>query len=370
MILFSMLATVVAALICAALLILNRRTQFTADSVAPSQPQAVHERAVPRIGGFAVITAMMCASGFAHSDLAWGLLSAAMLSFTAGFAEDLTGRVSPVERYAMALIAGLLVYAFMDVRITRLDIPLLDEALRFAPLALLLTAFAVASFTHAMNLLDGLHGLSAGTAFIAMAATTAVAQHTGDTDLAVASWIAGGALLGFFVVNFPWGRIFLGDGGAYLSGTLLACLVILLVRRNPDVSPWFAVVALAHPIAETLLTVVRRAALHRSPLGAPDIFHVHSLCYQLLLHRLNPRVSRNACNALASSGLLLLNGAMAAMAVAFWNRTDFLMAQFALFALAYAGLWYWLMHHAALRPAIDARKAMPENRAPVKPADA
>ena len=85
-----------------------------------------------------------------------------------------------------------------------------------------------------------------------------MAFQVDDTFVFTAALITAGSVLGFFVWNFPAGLIPLGDGGAYLLGFLLAELSILLVHRNPIVSPIFALL---------LCTATRKlaAALHFAP---------------------------------------------------------------------------------------------------------
>lgn len=309
-----------------------------------SGPQAIHFLNVPRTGGAAVFAGIVVAWA---GSVPLGLLAAVTLSFAPGLAEDLTRRVSPVARYGFAAAAGALAWAFADVRILRLDLPVIDTLLTFPVVSLALTVFAIASFTHAMNLLDGLHGLSAGTVAIALVAIAAVAQANGDHALYTLGLSAAAALLGFLMLNFPWGRIFLGDGGAYLGGTLLACLAILLVQHNASVSPWFAVAVLAHPIVETTLTVVRRVALHKAALDTPDARHLHSLLYRRLLQLRWLHNRRSASNVIAAAALLLINAAVAAVAVLNFGSTTLLAAQFSIYSVVYLATWWWLMQPSA-----------------------
>ena len=86
-------------------------------------------------------------------------------------------------------------------------------------------------------------------------------------------------MLGFFVWNFPAGLIFLGDGGAYFLGFYLAELAILLLHRNPEVSPMFPLLLCIYPVFETLFSIYRRkcaarpAGRHarRRPPAQPDL---------------------------------------------------------------------------------------------------
>ena len=76
-------------------------------------------------------------------------------------------------------------------------------------------------------------------------------------------------MLGFFVVNFPHGKIFLGDGGAYFCGFLLAALGVLLPARNPEVSAWTAILICAYPVIETLASMRRKASATGTASASP-----------------------------------------------------------------------------------------------------
>ncbi|MEK6805834.1 MAG: glycosyltransferase [Pseudomonadota bacterium] len=308
-------------------------------------PQKIHDWPTPRIGGVAVFIGVAAAAVASDSFLTGQLLGICLIALGVGLWEDLTHRVSPTTRYVAALITGAAAFVLVNAQIVRLDIGWFDPLLRFWPVSLALTVFAIASFAHATNLTDGLHGLSAGLTSIALIAIAAVASKVGDAELAATCWILTGALFGFLAFNFPWGRIFLGDGGAYLSGSLLALLAILLVQRNPSVSAWFALLVLAHPVAETLLTVVRRVAVHQTPIGRPDRLHLHTLLYHSLLwmHPLETAAIRQRCNVSATAILLSINATMALVTVMHWQQRTWLITQFLAFAALFVLTWYSLI---------------------------
>ncbi|MGH8522317.1 MAG: hypothetical protein ACREU9_13060 [Gammaproteobacteria bacterium] len=64
--------------------------------------------------------------------------------------------------------------------------------------------------------------------------------------------------VGFLLRNYPRGKVFLGDAGAYFIGFMYAQLSIQLVARNAGISPWFVVALAAYPIVETLFSIYRR----------------------------------------------------------------------------------------------------------------
>ena len=110
-----------------------------------------------------------------------------------------------------------------------------------------------------------------------------VANQVGDDTVATLALMGAGAVLGFFFWNFPGGLIFLGDGGAYFLGFYAAELGILLLARNPGVSPLCPLLICIYPVFETLFTMYRRKVLRGRAMGLADGVHLHSLIYRRIL---------------------------------------------------------------------------------------
>jgi UDP-N-acetylmuramyl pentapeptide phosphotransferase/UDP-N-acetylglucosamine-1-phosphate transferase len=113
-----------------------------------------------------------------------------------------------------------------------------ETLLDYWPASVCVTVMCVAGMTNAFNLVDGLNGLASAVASTSLIGIGLVSLAHGDQALAVVCWCLLAANLGFLVWNWPLGRLFLGDGGAYLLGISLAWLVVLLPARNPLISPW------------------------------------------------------------------------------------------------------------------------------------
>jgi hypothetical protein len=134
---------------------------------------------------------------------------------------------------------------------------------------------------------------------------------------------------------------FLGDGGAYLVGLLLAELSVILVHRNSEVSPWFPLVLLAYPIWETLFSMYRRKMRGRST-GEADALHLHSLVYRRLARwkgfaaTPHDHVTRNS---VASACLWVLPVVCFVVALAFWDESLPLQGAAVIFALSYVALY-------------------------------
>lgn len=124
-----------------------------------------------------------------------------------------------------------------------------------------LTALAVAGLANAINIIDGFNGLAAIVATMMFLSLALVAFHVGDVFVLSCALVMAGAILGFFLWNFPGGHIFLGDGGAYLIGFMLGELAVLLTMRHTEVSAWYPVLMFIYPIFETLFSIYRKQFL-------------------------------------------------------------------------------------------------------------
>jgi UDP-N-acetylmuramyl pentapeptide phosphotransferase/UDP-N-acetylglucosamine-1-phosphate transferase len=217
------------------------------------------------------------------------------------------------------MASGLVACWMSGVTLTHLQVPFVDQLLGWTPIAALFTIFAIGGIANAINIIDGFHGLASGTATIALLALAGIAALVGDTPLVLAAVILAAAVTGFWLVNFPWGKLFLGDGGAYFAGFALAWLAVLLPMRNAEVSPWASFLVCAYPVIEVLYSIVRRGLRRESP-GNPDRHHLHSLVATKLvqpnLQKLHPTLQNSAVSVL----MWICAAAPAVAAIALYQR--------------------------------------------------
>ncbi len=314
-----------------------------------SGPQKFHSTPVPRIGGIAVFGALFVGAGTAqieeeqHRVLLWLLLGSSLPTFLFGLAEDLTKKVSPRWRLIFTAVSACLAGWFLDAVLRSVAIPAIDQMLALFPFAIALTVFAVTGVANAVNIIDGFNGLASMCVLIMVSAVAYVAFQVGDQFVLTASLITIGAVLGFFVWNFPAGLIFLGDGGAYLLGFLVAELSVLLMRRNADVSPIFALLLCAYPIFETVFTIYRRKFVRGVATAAPDGIHLHTLIHRrvMRLHIGTAQERRQTRrNSMTSPYLWVLCLMSVIPSVLWWNNTAVLTVFVFLFMAVYMYL-YW-----------------------------
>jgi UDP-N-acetylmuramyl pentapeptide phosphotransferase/UDP-N-acetylglucosamine-1-phosphate transferase len=203
------------------------------------------------------------------------------------------------------------------------------------------TVFAVGGFAQAMNIVDGFNGLAGVVSLIFLGAIAYVAHQVGDQELMWSSLVLGASILGFLLFNYPRGLIFLGDGGAYLIGFLIAEFAVLLVHRNTEVSPWFALALLVYPIVETVFSIYRKRVLRNQSPGEPDGLHLHMLIHKRWVRRYRGAgLSDVWANALTAPFLWILALLGAVPAVLFWDQTAVLEAVVVVFTSIYIWL-YW-----------------------------
>jgi UDP-N-acetylmuramyl pentapeptide phosphotransferase/UDP-N-acetylglucosamine-1-phosphate transferase len=324
-----------------------------------SGPQKFHAHPVPRIGGVGIVVALITVCAVAH-QLQPGLQSSLLLvllcglpAFAAGLVEDLTKRVSPRWRLVATAVSAALALFFLGGAITQTDIPGIDWITSWPIGAAAVTVFAVVGIANSINIIDGFNGLASMCAVLILAALAYVGFQVDDPLVGSLALAGIGAVLGFFVWNFPAGLIFLGDGGAYFLGFYVAELSILLLNRNPgEVSPLFPLLVCIYPVFETLFSIYRRRFLRALPPSLPDGIHLHSLIYRRVMRwtvgsREAKALTRR--NSMTSPYLWLLCMFSVVPAVLFWNHGTVLAIFLGVFAITYSALYWRIVRFKAPR---------------------
>ncbi|MGH2806367.1 MAG: glycosyltransferase family 4 protein [Actinomycetota bacterium] len=230
----------------------------------------VHATPIPLTGGLAAVAAAVAAVWLVADGVSFGLLAAPLMLLIVGTIDD-ARPMSAKVRLACQLVAGAILAA---------GLPLDGDPLLFA-----LTVVVVAASANAVNLIDGQDGLAGGLgacAAIGLALVVGSATRLGGFELAL-----GGGLAGFLVWNRPPAKIFLGNGGAYAVGTLLAAGGMTAVARGSWTGLLAALVCLGLFVFELFFTVARR--LHAGDgLTAGDRYHSYDL---MALKRSRPVVT-------------------------------------------------------------------------------
>jgi len=308
--------------------------------------QKMHAAPTPRIGGVAIAFGVLVGFAASSQDLAASekrhilstIILAGIPAFVFGLLEDLTKRVSVRARLLATMASGLLGWGITGVSVSAVAIPGIDWLLGFTAVSVLFTAFAVGGMANAVNIIDGFNGLAAGAVLIMLGAFGLVARSVDDIPLAFSCLVLAGAVLGFLLVNWPLGKIFLGDGGAYFLGFALAWISVLLPHRNPTISPWTSLLILAYPVLEVVFSYLRRVRRNSHP-GQPDRMHLHHLLHTRVARKLLPELPQRLQNGLTSSMIWALIAVPSGLAILTAARPRWALVAMGLSAVMYGALY-------------------------------
>ena len=309
--------------------------------------QKSHTEPTPRIGGIPIYFGLIIACANSSEDIKiilTPILLAGIPTFLFGIAEDLTKKISVAYRLSATITSGFLAWLITDYSLTRIDIIGLDNLMQFTLISVIFTSFAVGGVANSINIIDGFNGLATLTCIIALTGLSLIALQVGDYNLSMVSLIIASSIIGLFFINWPFGKIFLGDGGAYFIGFSLAWISVLLIERNKDVSAFSALVICILPITEVLLSIYRRKIRKSNP-GEPDRLHFHSILYRRYVSRWFAHWPFLATNSLV--GLLVgLMSLLAAITANYLFYSTILCATAAvIMGIAYVLIYFRMIRH-------------------------
>ncbi|MBK7948604.1 MAG: undecaprenyl/decaprenyl-phosphate alpha-N-acetylglucosaminyl 1-phosphate transferase [Deltaproteobacteria bacterium] len=247
----------------------------------PNERKVSRRERMPLLGGLAVATG--CVAGLVLATIWPGgpeiwpkaagfLLGAAVLVGVGFFDDRFTIRASvkfgfQVVAALVAVQAGFRVDLFSDpITVQTYEVPIWV----MLPISLVW----IVGVTNAMNLIDGLDGLSSGLGAIIAATLTIICWQADQWVGVVIGLALFGALIGYLPYNFPPARIFLGDTGSLLIGFGLSVLALEGYRKAAFLAFIVPILALAIPLLDTLLSIARRIRSGRS-MFSPDKLHMH-----------------------------------------------------------------------------------------------
>ena len=308
--------------------------------------QRFHEKATPRIGGLAIILALgigVLLSQGESKQLLRTLFILGLFVFSFGFTEDITKRVSVPIRLWAGFMPAVIAYFLDGTALHSIGWAPIDYLLSFPYVPVVFTAFAVGGVIQSINIIDGFNGLCSWVSTWSLLAIMVIAWRVGDLHLAIITPVVLAAIVGVLLVNWPFGKIFLGDGGSYLLGLCVAWCSVLLATRNPTVTPFALFLICAYPITEVLYSMYRRKK-HKKSTGQPDRLHLHQLvaiaCVYQGIAKHRSSIIKNSTTGFLMS---LLSVAPCMAAVLFYDRPLLIFLAIGVFVTAYLLLYRWMI---------------------------
>lgn len=257
----------------------------------------IHGRPVPRLGGIAIVGASYLALAGAKfgeglwpmilADVPrriWALLAGGLAIALLGLFDDAKGADARLK-LAVQIMVACFAY-WMGIRVGRIALPFVADSIPLGWVGLPLTVVWIVGVMNALNLIDGLDGLAAGVALATITVTFVLSGGGALAGLRLVLAATAGGVVGFLIYNFHPASIFMGDTGSLFLGYMIATTSIVAQQKSSTVVALVVpAVALALPIADTLLAMARRAA-RGAPIFQGDREHIHHRLLALgLSHR-------------------------------------------------------------------------------------
>ena len=219
--------------------------------------------------------------------------------FLTGLLSDLDILRSPFFRIIFQTII-IVVYLFLfDNFVSSIRVDFFDNLLNIFFIKLFFTSFCILVLINGTNFIDGVNTLVVGY-FILVASNVLYLTEVNNLDLdilLVSTCLT--SLVVIYIFNF-FGKIYLGDGGAYLISFVIGVTLIKFSNDNYLVSPYYIVALLWYPAYENLFSIIRKKILKKTP-STPDNEHLHQFIYLYLDRSFN--INKNFSNTL--SGILI-----------------------------------------------------------------
>ena len=248
--------------------------------------QRVHIGEVSRWGGLMIFLSLMVfyhLNDVSNSDKYQYLLYLISPFMLLSFVEDTFNNLSFLIRLLFMCLTALIINIYwVDAFPLIENIPIISYLLEFDLFVIVFFTLALVGLMNGANFIDGMNGLASLYFLGAGCGCITLAIIANDTEalMTIIPWLI--LMFCFLVFNFPFGKFFLGDSGAYLLAILLGTWVIDFFGRHQDISSWNAVLILIYPVLEVIYSASRKIIQGKSPFY-PDRHHLHIKIYDIVV---------------------------------------------------------------------------------------
>ena len=237
------------------------------------QVQDIHSGFVSRLGGLVLVVVFFLVEVIFLKNLYLFYYFVAIILVPA-LLEDLGYLIKPLYRFLFILLGCFLIVVLCIDIYPQFDFGVLNVIANNHFFQILFFTFALATVINGQNIIDGTNGLSAFTSLVIYSSLLYLGFFLKNEMLISQSILIIILLISFLLLNFPFGKIFLGDLGSYFLGLYAGYLVIDVYGKNPELSTWSAVIILFYPTLEVLFSYFRKLKDGISPFQ-PDKNHLH-----------------------------------------------------------------------------------------------
>jgi len=271
---------------CLIIFLWHKKTSFKIKFPKYKSSHSIHDSDIPRLGGAVLIFSLINLIAFAPYIREILMLKMIIFSLVpvlvVGLKEDIFHNVSPITRLtSIFLTAGLFLFNYSGPLPDLSGIPYLTHLISNHSHLILFYIICLATLSNGMNLIDGAKGLCASAALVILVGLFYLSYIKDDILMERVILLIIIPLIPFLILNYFFGKIFLGDLGAYGLGLILGMLTIILFGRHSDLPPYNAPLLLIYPIIEVIFTITRRLVRKKNIFEA-DQLHLHSKLFYIL----------------------------------------------------------------------------------------
>ncbi len=270
---------------------------------------------VSYVGGFIILIAFI----FFLIEKNYNLIIFATLIFILGIFSDLGLLKSPLTRFILQSITILGFLILYDTGINSIRIEFLDYFLQYETINLIFTTFCILIVINGSNFMDGVNTLTAGYFILILLSLLFIFFNDSivllNYNLIVITIVS---LLVVFIFNI-FGKIYLGDNGAYLVAFVISIILIDISKNNISISPYYIVNLLWYPAFENFFSIIRKTLQKKSPMG-PDNQHLHHLLFSYFKSKKS--LNKKYANSLTACTLNFFNLVIFSIATLYYSKTN------------------------------------------------
>jgi len=251
-----------------------------------SQEQKVHTGETSRLGGLIIYIFLWIFYfvNYYENDLFYNILISSIPFFIVSTLEDLFQNTSPIFRIFSMIISCIVFFYISGINLPIIEIPLMGDILNSSPFSYIFYIFTIVIIMNGSNLIDGMNGLLTITFLFQLVSLYFLFSTHNDIEILYLLENIIYVYLIFLLFNFPFGKIFLGDFGAYFVGFIVSIFTIIFFGRYHQEYTWLAILLLFYPSMELLFSFIRKKIHNFNPFDS-DSLHIHSIIYKNFLKK-------------------------------------------------------------------------------------
>ena len=246
-----------------------------------SKPQAFHNEAITRSGGIASIISLFIFFGIYYllfSKILYEYVFLCTSLFLVGYLDDIKIKINPNIRLLLMIIFLIIFINFLPIEIKNIDLIFLNFWLDNKIFSTIFILLCFLFIVNGANLIDGFNGLLTINLIIINSVLLFINLNNDQFEVSFFLTAQLIILISFLLFNFPKAKMFLGDSGSYLFGSLVALNTIATNNLNTHISSFFFCILLFYLFFEVFFSFIRKIYQNKSPVF-PDNKHLHMLSF-------------------------------------------------------------------------------------------